>query len=180
MVDETKDETQLQEKKPILCLDFDGVLHSYTSGWKGADEIPDRAVPGAMKFIVDAMEHFEVHIFSSRSNQDGGIEAMREWVSKQLKYHSFDPELVKYINFPTEKPPAQVTIDDRAYLFEGIWPDLEHLKNFKPWNKRDENYEERKKRNFEFLLSDYLEQSKRREEEMHDEAMKCLEDIKQI
>jgi hypothetical protein len=28
--------------KPILCLDFDGVLHSYSSGWKGADVIPTR------------------------------------------------------------------------------------------------------------------------------------------
>ena len=28
--------------KPILCLDFDGVIHRYDSGWKGADVIPDR------------------------------------------------------------------------------------------------------------------------------------------
>jgi hypothetical protein len=33
-------------RKPILCLDFDGVLHSYTSGWKGAAVIPDPPVPG--------------------------------------------------------------------------------------------------------------------------------------
>ena len=37
--------------KPILCLDFDGVIHSYASGWKGADVIPDAAVPGAMEFL---------------------------------------------------------------------------------------------------------------------------------
>ncbi len=42
--------------KPILCLDFDGVIHSYTSGWKGADVIPDPPVEGAMQFIWDATE----------------------------------------------------------------------------------------------------------------------------
>ena len=33
-------------KKPIVVLDFDGVIHSYKSGWKGADVIPDEPVPG--------------------------------------------------------------------------------------------------------------------------------------
>ena len=32
-------------RKPILCLDFDGVIHSYISGWKGADVIPDPLKP---------------------------------------------------------------------------------------------------------------------------------------
>jgi hypothetical protein len=27
--------------KPILCLDFDGTIHSYISGWQGADVIPE-------------------------------------------------------------------------------------------------------------------------------------------
>ena len=63
--------------KPILCVDFDGVIHSYASGWKGADAIPDPPVPGAMEFLREALRHFRVSIFSSRSNQPGGIAAMQ-------------------------------------------------------------------------------------------------------
>jgi hypothetical protein len=66
--------------KPILCLDFDGVIHSYSSGWKGADTIPDPPVAGAIQFLREAVEHFRVAIFSSRSNQVGGIQAMRQWL----------------------------------------------------------------------------------------------------
>jgi hypothetical protein len=54
--------------KPILCLDFDGVIHSYSSGWKGAAVIPDPPVPGALPFIVAAMEKFTVAIHSSRAS----------------------------------------------------------------------------------------------------------------
>lgn len=65
----------MQRGKPILCLDFDGVIHSYSSGWKGADVIPDPLVAGALQFIRDAAMVFAVQIFSSRSNQPGGIDA---------------------------------------------------------------------------------------------------------
>jgi hypothetical protein len=128
--------------KPILCLDFDGVIHSYTSGWKGADVIPDPPVEGALQFIVAAMEHFTVAIFSSRSHQPGGKQAMQQW----LGYWSVDPlhgmpsdfdhGAWGAIQWPLEKPPAFVTIDDRALTFDGTWPDMVTLKNFKPWNKK--------------------------------------------
>jgi hypothetical protein len=42
--------------KPILCLDFDGVIHSYSSGWKGADVIPDppvEALGAIMRFYPE-------------------------------------------------------------------------------------------------------------------------------
>jgi len=132
--------------KPILCLDFDGVCNSYTSGWKGADIIPDPPVPGLFEFLEEANEVFDVVIFSSRSNQPSGLDAMRKWFDKYWTEYLFKkrPELrEKYseffdcslIRFVTEKPPAFLTIDDRAITFTGEWPAIETLKNFKPWNK---------------------------------------------
>lgn len=117
--------------KPILCLDFDGVIHSYTSGWKGAHVIPDPPVPGAQKFIVNALEHFDVHIFSSRSHQSGGRGAMEEWCRANIGTYT-----TTLLHFPVDKPSAMVSIDDRAIQFNGEWPDVENLRIFKPWNKR--------------------------------------------
>ena len=70
--------------KPILVLDFDGVIHGYQSGWKGAANIPDPPVPGAQEFIVGALDKFEVHILSSRSHQWGGRRAMKRWLWEWL------------------------------------------------------------------------------------------------
>jgi hypothetical protein len=123
-----------QKSLPILCLDFDGVIHSYTSGWKGADVIPDDPVPGAIIFIRDAIDHFRVAIYSSRSGQSGGIEAMQSWLTKHWGYGNTAKLLM--IEWPTEKPPAFVTIDDRALTFTGVWPAIGELKSFKPWNAR--------------------------------------------
>lgn len=147
--------------KPILCLDFDGVLHSYSSGWKGAREIPDPPVPGAMPFLVAALGAFEVAIHSSRSRYWGGRSAMKEWLVHHMMGHFWEkygrgdldargftasevdeilrPEvasLIGRISFPRWKPAAFITLDDRAITFTGTWPDLATLREFKPWNKR--------------------------------------------
>lgn len=118
--------------KPILCLDFDGVIHSYTTRWQAADIIPDPPVPGAIDFIRRAMEHFYVVIYSSRSHQPGGIGAMQEW----LLDHTDDEALVQAIGWPDAKPSAFVTLDDRALTFAGTFPTIDQLKMFVPWNKR--------------------------------------------
>jgi len=133
-------------RKPILALDFDGVIHSYTSGWQGADVISDPPVPGAMEFIDQAVEKFQVCIFSSRSHQPGGIDAMKMWLTKHfaewlretnpkagIQYFS---DTMDEIQWPLNKPPAMVSIDDRGLTFTGTWPTIESLLAFTPWNKK--------------------------------------------
>lgn len=129
----------MSERKPILCLDFDGVIHSYNSGWQGAAIIPDRPVPGAMEFICRAVDQFRVAIYSSRSGQPGGIDAMKGWTLAFLVEYADGFDVAKRIfdllEWPTEKPAALITIDDRAVTFTGEWPSIADLLAFRPWNK---------------------------------------------
>lgn len=135
--------------KPTLCLDFDGVIHSYASGWVYADFIPDPPVPGAFQFMHDALDSFDVVVFSSRSHQSGGIRAMQIWIEYWARRELPNDEASgwaanKVINhiawrkegWPTTKPAAFISIDDRAVQFTGEWPALGELLTFKPWNKR--------------------------------------------
>ena len=128
-----------QGRLPILVLDFDGVLHSYTSGWQGAAVIPDPPVPWAMDFLLRAVEEFEVHILSSRSHQWGGRRAMKRWIRAELFKATLPVEAddcYAALKFPRIKPAAMLTIDDRALTFTGTWPTMQELRRFQPWNKR--------------------------------------------
>jgi hypothetical protein len=125
--------------KPILCLDFDGVIHSYRSGWQGPTVIADPPVPGAMEFIRAATAHFTVAIFSSRSHQPGGVAAMQAWLAEWVKRDlapGADLSFLEQIEWPTEKPHAYITLDDRAMTFRGEWPSLDSLLAFRPWHQR--------------------------------------------
>lgn len=125
--------------RKILCLGFDGVINSYSSGWKGATNISDPPVEGALKFMAEALYNdWDVVIHSSRARYWGGIRAMRKW----LKHHAGalwwdSPGYIglEYVRFVRWKPSAVVTIDDRALTFVGEWPTFEQLNKFKPWNK---------------------------------------------
>lgn len=128
------------KRKPILCLDFDGVIHSYDSGWKGADMIPDPPVPGAFDFIRNSLEIFEVHVYSSRSHQKGGIEAMANWFHRHgwvanISMRGEKSATPDHLHLPDCKPPAVVSLDDRGVRFEGTFPNPHDLIRLKPWNK---------------------------------------------
>lgn len=163
-----------KDTRPTLALDFDGVLHSYRSGWQGARNIPDEPVLGSMFFVLRASHYFRIAIFSSRSRHWGGRKAIKQWLEGSLAIagHTIDgrhalhryPRLLEYdqemvmegyntrsiagmrhvarafirseLSFPLFKPAAHLTIDDRAWCFDGRFPLIDEIQAFKPWNRR--------------------------------------------
>lgn len=121
------------DKKKVLCLDFDGVLHSYVSEWTRPDEIKDGPVDGAVEFVNECLKHFDVVVYSARSKLEIGIQAMKDWMTK----HGFP---VDKIGFSAVKPYAFLTIDDNCMKFEGTFPKIESLLSHKSWvkHKREE------------------------------------------
>jgi len=127
--------------KPILIIDFDGCVHSYTSPWQGADVISDPPVPGALKWLWRAMEYWDVNIYSSRSKDPKGIEAMTAWLREHAIKEfgeNIAPMFMADLKFPASKPSALLTIDDRCICFDGNWGRLDpkSLLEFKPWNRK--------------------------------------------
>ncbi len=130
--------------KPNLVIDFDGTLTPYEKGWQGINIIDEKPIPGTMKFLHEAVEHFTVHIFSSRSEKPEGIRAMREWIEENFKIYMNEKgekcpeEILKQIHYPTTKPAAFLSIDDRVLRFDGDWSKIipEELLSFKPWNRK--------------------------------------------
>lgn len=139
-----------KEGKKSICVDFDGVLHSYTSGWQGACEIPDLPVPGAIPWLIEMSEdpRFEICVYSSRSKEPHATAAMQIWLLEHFRRHlllggmggmdarEWAERILCRLKFPTQKPAAIMTIDDRAFCFEGTFPTADWIASFRPWNKR--------------------------------------------
>lgn len=111
-----------------VVFDFDGVIHSYTSGWQGVNICNDPPVDGIKEAISDIRKAgYHVAVVSTRYSETQGVAA----VSDYMERHGIEFDTVT-----GKKPPAIVYIDDRAICFDGK-PEtlLDKIKTFKPWNK---------------------------------------------
>lgn len=139
--------------KQTIVFDFDGVIHSYTSGWKGITCIPDPPVHGIEKALKDIHDAgYEVVIVSTRCDSFFGRVAIENWLDL-YGLSVFVDRVCK------EKPPAIVYIDDRAICFDGH-PEklLEKIKAFKPWNKSPETNADRIRSMSDEELAEFLDQ----------------------
>lgn len=114
-----------------IAVDFDGVLHSYTSQWSTPEVIPDPPVEGAIDWLNAIVEHFEVVVFTTRAEFPAGQQAVREY----LRDHGYTgPALL----VTDHKPAALVYLDDRGWRFEGpgTFPTAQQIWSAKPWNRQ--------------------------------------------
>lgn len=114
-----------------VVFDFDGVIHSYKSGWQGPENTPDPPVEG----IKEAIEQiraagYEVIVVSARCADPSGDAAVLKYLEENEIYVD---------GVMAEKPPAIVYIDDRAICFDGKAAGLlKQIETFTPWYLKGE------------------------------------------
>lgn len=115
-----------------IAFDFDGVIHSYRSGWQGAEVIPDMPVYGIADVIRNLSKDYRIIVYTTRALTLAGKEAVKRYLSNML--------LESYIDDVTaEKPPAVCYVDDRAITFDGNVHGLEErIRSFKSWTEKEE------------------------------------------
>lgn len=123
------------ERRYSIAVDFDGVIHSYTSRWFSAEVIPDPPVPGAIEWLNEISHRFNVIIFTTRGKTLEGREAVAAW----LKLHGFSSAAGGAgCEITAVKPPALIYLDDRAVRFDGQnFPTADQIhRELIPWNKK--------------------------------------------
>jgi hypothetical protein len=136
----------MNASKLTICIDFDGVIHSYEKGWQDGT-IYGTVTEGFFEWAATAKQFFKLVIYSSRSKDMNQRMAMEAWLkfqhTKWVETEWNGGMTVQTdidFEFAHEKPAAWLTIDDRCIRFDGSWNTGRlapgQMLQFKPWNKR--------------------------------------------
>lgn len=133
----------MEKKKRTICIDFDGVLHDYSEGYKGKDVFGEmiKGADVATKILKEAGN--TIIIYTTRPATD----ALKDWLKKNnIQYD--------YINENPDQPKesegckliADIYIDDRGITFDG-WSQwfIYQIASFKPYCKPKEDMEKEMK-----------------------------------
>lgn len=125
-------------KKRTICIDFDGVLHDYSEGFKGKDVFGDM-LPNADKGTqLLKKKGWTIIIYTTRPK----TAKLEKW----LKDHKIAYD---YINENPNQPEdskggkliADIYLDDRGMRFNGQWSEwlMEEIAGFQPWQEQERN-----------------------------------------
>ena len=122
-----------------VAVDFDGVIHAYESPWVAPHVIPDMPVRGAIDWLHDTIQKFDVVIFTTRGKTWRGRWAVRRRLRRFSGFRWFDgagSRGTENVVVTAVKPAALVYVDDRAYRFDGTnFPSASDVHRARPWNK---------------------------------------------
>lgn len=131
-------------KKQTICVDFDGVIHSYEHGWQGG-KIYGTVMPGFFSWAISTCQKFNICIYSTRSSDPVLKQEMEDWVNDEFKKFIDSKKLTcskNIFSFPTHKPIASIYVDDRAVNFNGSWDSTStKIQSFRVWQDDQEIYE---------------------------------------
>ena len=125
-------ERTMIKRKATIAIDFDGVLHSFKSGWQGHQKIGDPPVDGAIEWLRMLIHSDKVvpSIYSARSWKLFGNRRIKKWLIK----YGLTKEEVKQLKFWLRKPTDDFILDDRCRRFRGIFPSVNKIARFEPWH----------------------------------------------
>lgn len=142
---------ELPRVRPSLGVDFDGVIHSYTTPHVAAHIIPDPPVieqgtdRNAIEWLWDMQLDYEVFIFTTRGLTWRGRRAIRKWLklwaSKEVRpgfnyWDKYGVQGISRIQVTAKKLPALMYVDDRAFRFTGDnFPSAQRVRGMRPWVK---------------------------------------------
>jgi len=107
------------DKKKTLAIDFDGVIHRYSKGFKGVDNIYDLPMEGTYEALTELKNRgYILKILSSRP---------KEFILKWLKENDLDEFITEVSN---HKFPASLYIDDRGFNFKNWSQCLTNIKTY--------------------------------------------------
>ena len=131
-----------------IAVDFDGVIHQYTSKWTRPGDIKDPPMPGAFEWLERMVKYFKVVIYSSRitphddqpATDTEGLLAVVAWFQEHELPQKVLDKLELWVG--KGKPTALIYIDDRAFRFWGDFPTKGEINQLKPWKiDQEEDYQ---------------------------------------
>jgi hypothetical protein len=140
--EEIKMINEMSMTKGTIAIDFDGVIHKYSEGWKDGS-IYDIPVEGVHNALMGLMKDYWVYIFTTRDVNDV-IKWMNTifWGEGEMGFLAVAmPEGIRFwhggkgnqIAVSNRKLPAEFYIDDRGIRFSNWEKAIKEIKEIRGW-----------------------------------------------
>lgn len=124
----------MSEHKKTICIDFDGVIHDYSKGWRGID-VYDRPIAGAKEGLLALRNAGWVIIIYTTRNDTPKLREFLE--SNELVFDYINVNPYQPMGSDKGKILADVYLDDKGITFDGDWEKtVSAIQTFTPWQRK--------------------------------------------